>query len=205
MELIPFILEQIEEWGAFIYLLIFVVAIFESFVLTGIFIPGTFLVIFIGFLAAQKVLDIYFLILITAVGAAIGDILSFYLGGHKGVVILGRIEKHFKVDYLKIGEDFFGKYGDKSLLIGRFVAVVRPFIPFVAGLFKMNIKKFLFWNFLSAFLWATLYLMLGYFFGAALNAIVEWSERISITVLVVIVFGAISYFVRNKFTKPPKQ
>ena len=204
MDLIPLILKTVEAWGALIYLLIFVVAIFESFVLTGIFIPGTFFVVFIGFLSSQKVIDIYFLIFITSIGATIGDLFSFYLGKHKGVAILDRVNKYFKADYLNIGEDFFAKYGEKSVFIGRFVAVIRPFIPFVAGLFKMNLAKFLLWNVLSAFLWATLYLLLGYFFGAALSTIVEWSERISVTLFIILAFAAVSYFVRRKFTKPPK-
>lgn len=202
MEFANLILEYIKTLGPLIYLLIFGIGILESFVLTGVFIPGTILIILIGFLAAQGVLDIYFLVGITAFGAMIGDVLSFYLGLKQGGPMLNRVSQYFKVDYLKMGEDFFKKYGDKSVFIGRFIAVVRPFIPFTAGIFKMDLKIFLFWNALSALVWAALYLTLGYFFGAALNTIVLWSGRFGLILLGVAGFAVISYIVKLKLAKP---
>lgn len=190
----------VETFGVFIYILIFIVAFLESFIFTGLVMPGTVMVVFMGFLAAQGPLNIFALFAVTAAAAILGDIFNYVLGltqGGRLVVIISEKLK-LKTDYLKIGEDFFLAHGDKSVFIGRFTALIRPFIPFVAGIFKMRWRIFLFWNILSGILWAGLYLALGYFFGAALQTVVEWSGRAAVVLLIILSFAIATYLVRKK-------
>lgn len=195
---INLILNEIERFGPHVYFLFFCIAIIESFVLTGLFIPGTVLIVLIGFIASQGVLDLSTLWLIVASGALIGDAFSFHFGLTQGRRYAEKINRLFKTDYIKLGEEFFERHGDKSILIGRFVALLRTFVPFTAGLMKMSKRKFIIWNTLSAALWAGTYLLLGYFFGAALNQVIIWSGRGAAVLLFVVVCLLASYIIREK-------
>lgn len=201
MDFVEIFLKQIQALGPFIYLFIFIVAAVESFVLTGVFLPGTLFIVLMGFLSAQGVLNIYAISLITTLGVILGDLLGFYFGQNQGKWFLNKMHKLFKMDYVGAGEKFFESHGNKSVFIGRFVAVIRPFIPFVAGLLNMNFGKFLFSSILSAFVWTSLYLFLGYFFGAAFHAIAVWSGRVGMGLLAVIAAYFIFSYLRNSFKK----
>ena len=199
------ILERIQHWGAFAYGAMFFIAFLESFVLVGLVIPGTFVMIFLGFVASNGALDFWPLFAATFLGAVSGDYISFYIGARKGewaLSILPRFSK--KVDYFKVGKDFFEKYGNKSVFIGRFMAMVRPFIPFVAGTFKMKWEPFLLWNVFGAFIWSLLYISIGYFFGYAWRSAAVWISRGSL-LLLIIAFIVLTRFFRKKVTEPPKE
>ena len=193
----------VDFFGPFIYVLIFIIAFFESVVFAGLLLPGTLIVVATGFIASQGSLSICLLFVVTSTAAISGDIFNFYLGMTRGEKLITSITDKFglKTDYLKIGEDFFRKHGDKSVFIGRFAAVMRPFIPFIAGIFKMRIRVFLFWNILSGVIWAGLFLALGYFFGAAIKTIVAWSGRAGVVIFVVAIFALVTHYVRKRITK----
>ena len=100
--------------------------------------------------------------------------------------------------HLDIGKRFFAKYGNKSVFFGRFIGPVRPIIPFVAGLSKMDRLPFFFWNIISAFLWATAYLLAGYFFGGAVKAIEVWSTRARVFLIFLFLILFLVWFVIKK-------
>ncbi len=199
------IAHYVEFLGPFIYVLIFIIAFLESFVFTGLIIPGTIMLVAMGFIASQGPINFFMLFMLTAIAAILGDILNFYLGMTQGARLIISVSGRFKIktDYLRIGEDFFSHHGDKSIFIGRFVALIRPFIPFIAGIFKMPWKVFLFWNILSGFAWAGLYLTLGYFFGAAFKTIVQVSGRAGLILLIILAFALGTHLVRKRFVHPP--
>lgn len=201
MDLINYLANIMGDFGYWSYFFVFLIAAIEAIVITSIFIPGMVIIVFIGFLAAQNDLSITPFIIAVILGTSMGDILSFILGQKKGDWVLKFMHKIFKIDYLGIGRQFFEKHGDKSVLLGRFVTVIRAFIPFTAGVFNMNIRTFLFWNTISATLWATLYMLLGYFSGAAWRVIVSWSSRAGIALLIVLSGLVISYFIKNHLKK----
>lgn len=193
----------VEILGPWVYPLIFVIAFFESFIFTGLILPGTLMLLAMGFIASHGPISFTLLFILTSVAAVLGDIVNFYLGKTKGAGLIVAISGKFKIktDYLRMGEDFFRLHGDKSVFIGRFVAVIRPFIPFVAGIFKMPWGIFLFWNILSGIIWSGLYLSLGYFFGRALDAILEWSGRAGMIVLVILILGLATHVIKRKATR----
>ncbi len=201
MDFINNLLPVIEHFTMLGYWLVFLFAFTESLAFVGLFIPGTMAVILAGFLAAQGYLDLGNLFWFVAVGAILGDGLSYYLG-RRGAISFRTENIIFKPELLKKGEEFFKKRGASSVFWGRFIGWVRPVIPFVAGLFKLNKKVFLFWNVLSGLLWAAAHIALGYFFGQAWQTIVLWSTRTSILIAVLagflIVFYSLKWLVFKK-------
>jgi len=190
--LIP-ILQKLQNFG---YLLVFFISFVESIAFIGLAIPGTIFNVFIGFLAGKGLFDIYDLFWFAVLGAICGDGLSFYLG-KRAKKLFKPENRIFKSNYLFKGEEFFKKHGAKSVFLGRFIGPLRPIIPFVAGMFKMKTKKFIFWNILSALLWAFFYLALGYFFGQAWQIIAAWSSRAGIFVLALIIFLLLFYLLKK--------
>lgn len=141
---------------------------------------------FLVFLSAQGYLDIRNLIWFAAVGAILGDGIGYYLGT-KGIRFFRHENKILKLSHLEKGKAFFQKHGNKSVLLGRFISPLRPIVPFVAGLSRMDRKTFLLWNVISGILWSITFLLLGYFFGNALTAIEVWSTRAGILLLSLLV------------------
>jgi membrane protein DedA with SNARE-associated domain/membrane-associated phospholipid phosphatase len=179
-------------WGYWVVLLI---AFFEAIVLVGVIIPGSTLIVLVGFLSAQGVLDIGDLIWFAAIGAILGDALSYYLGT-KGTNFFHDENKFLKAAHLDRAELFFRKHGDKSIFFGRFIGFLRSLVPFVAGLSRMSLKRFLFWDVISAFLWAAAYLLLGYFFGNAFASIAKWTTRVGYTLGILAVAFFLLYGIR---------
>lgn len=198
------LLPTLQHFSILGYWIVLLVALLESLVLVGVFIPGTVVVILAGFLAAKGYLDVGDLIWFAAIGAMLGDGISFFLG-KKGTRLFRPNSKLFKLSYLEKGEAFLKKHGTKSIFFGRFMGPIRPISPFVAGMFKMDTKRFYFWNFLSAIAWATLYVLLGYFFGQAWQVIAAWSTRIGIFILAIFVFFIIVYALRWLVIRKGKQ
>ncbi|MFH1822539.1 MAG: LssY C-terminal domain-containing protein [Patescibacteria group bacterium] len=194
-------LEHIGLWG---YWIVLFASLFESFAFVGVFFPGTLIVVFAGFLSARGNFDIGDLIWFAAIGAVLGDSLSFYLGS-KGIHFFKKENKLFSLKNLEKGEKFFKKHGDKSVFLGRFIGFFRAMIPFIAGLSRMNKKVFYFWNILSAFLWAISYLLLGYFFGQAWQTIAVWSSRAGIFLFIIFLLLLVIYFLKKLIIKKGKR
>ncbi len=146
-----------------LYGLIFVISILESLAFVGLLVPGTTVVLAAGVLASRNLLDFKTLLWCVALGGVVGDTVSFLLG-RKGLTLFSEHSRFFKKEYLEKGQEFFVKHGNKSVLFARFFGPFRPIIPFVAGLVRMDLKTFLFYNVTSAFVAAGVYLAFGYFF-----------------------------------------
>lgn len=186
MEFLISLLPKIQHLGALGYWIVLLISLAESLTFIGLIIPGAILVGLFGFFSAQGYLDIGDLIWFSAIGAILGDGISYYFGT-RGTKLFRQENKILKLSHLESGEQFFKKHGNKSIFLGRFVSPLRSVIPFIAGLFRMDKKVFLFWNIISGILWAVSFLLLGYFFGSALNAIEIWSSRVGLFVLAVVV------------------
>ena len=184
---------MLSRLGIFGYWLVLLVAFLESLVAVGVIVPGAVLVTFAGFLSSQGYLDIGDLIWFAAVGAILGDGLSYYLGT-KGKRFFHNENKFLKLAHLEKGERFFRTHGSKSIFLGRFIGPIRSVVPFVAGLSGMKQSSFLFWNILSGIVWAASHILIGYFFGNALKAITLWSTRVGFLLLLIALFIFIVWF-----------
>jgi len=196
MNLINSFLPAIEHFSSFGYWFIFFIALLESLAFVGLIIPGAIIIIFMGFLSLQGFYDLGDLIWFTVIGAVIGDSISFMLGRR------GRIFKKrrlfFKESYLAKGKRFFKSHGTKSVFLGRFIGSLRPIIPFVTGISKMEIGTFFFLDVLSVSLWAITYLLLGYLFGHAWNVFEIWSPRVGIFFLIISIL-VVTIYIFDRF------
>lgn len=181
------------------YGIVAVLSFFESFAFVGILVPGSISVIAAGFLASQGYFDVGDLFLFSAVGAILGDSLSYSLG-KRGIILFKEGNKVFKPSLLKKGEEYFQKHGSSSVFWGRFIGWVRPIIPYVAGLFQLNRRTFLLWNILSGIAWAISHIAFGYFFGHLWKSVSYWSMQMSIALLIIILLGS-SYYAVNAYRK----
>src|SRR3989344_5158681 len=146
---------------------IFAVIFAESGLLVGFFLPGDSLLFTAGFLASQNIFDIKILVFITFSAAVIGDSIGYLIGKRYGRRLFHKKESFwFHPDHLLKAENFYEKHGKKTIVIARFVPVIRTFAPIVAGIGKMEYKTFLFYNVIGAVVWAVMLPILGFFFGS---------------------------------------
>lgn len=195
MELLNSLLSLIEDSIFIGHLAIFIVFFLESIAFIGLIVPGTIFLVLIGFLISRNLLgwDVMFLI---PVAIAFGDHVSFYFG-ERGKCYFKDENLIFKSRYLAKGESFFEKHKNKSIVLGRFIGVVRPLTPFIAGLFRVSKKKFFILNSISILLWTALYFSLGYFFGEALRFIELWSARVGLFVIALVASLVVLYLIKR--------
>lgn len=174
--------------GDWTYLLAFAASLVESLAFVGILIPGSAIVVLAGFSAAQDIVHPITLMLFVAVGAIIGDGLSYYLGT-RSTGLFKSDNKFFKTSHLDKSKIYFEKHGNKSIFFARFIGPLRPFVPFLAGVSRMKVSVFIFWNVLSGALWSFCFVLLGYFFGQAFRTIEIWLSRVSFVVIFGIFLG----------------
>ncbi len=172
------VLAYAHTWG---YWVAFGVALAESLAFVGIIVPGTVLLVAIGMLLGSGVGHIGIAIAFVALGAFVGDVISYYLGRH--ATRLFRREGFLRSYYFMRAQAFFARFGGVSVFLGRFIGPVRPVIPFVAGFVRMSRARFLFWNGVSAVLYAAVFLLIGYFSAQALYLLSMWSSRDTLLVI----------------------
>lgn len=148
---------------------IFLVSLAESLAIVGVLIPGVIILLGAGSLIGAGVLDFWSSCAWAVAGAIIGDGLSYALGRHFDY--LAERWRWFRVhpDYLEKGHEFFQKWGDLSVMLGRFFGPIRAIVPLVAGLMDMPAKRFYLANVLSALVWAPAYLAPGMLVGEAVD------------------------------------
>ncbi len=200
MDYLNALLPTIENFGLLGYWIIFLISIVESIAFIGLFVPGTVLLVAIGALCAKGVLNPGDVIWFAAAGAVAGDVFSFYLGRH-GTRLASRWDKIIHSSYMEHGERFLEAHGNKSVFLGRFVGPLRPVIPFVAGFFRMQPRRFIFWDVISAPCWATVSVYSGYFFGQAWEFSKLWTSRGGILLIVFGIILGILYFLRWEIIK----
>lgn len=152
---------------AFGYFGIFTIVFLESGLLIGFFFPGDSLLFTAGFLASQGFLDITILILGCFVFAVLGDSIGYYIGAKLGPRLFTRENSlFFHKKNLERAQRFYDKHGGKTIILARFVPVIRAFAPVVAGAGQMNYKRFLAFNLVGGVLWAIGVTSAGYFLGS---------------------------------------
>jgi membrane-associated protein len=159
------VLDSVGPWG---YLLFFAIIFAETGLVVTPFLPGDSLVFALGALAAVKdsPLNIGLVYVILSAAAIVGDSANYAIGKYFGSIILKKQGAWFlKKEHIDRTHRFYEKYGSKTIVLARFVPIVRTFAPFVAGVGRMNYTHFLTYNVVGGLLWITLFSFGGYFFG----------------------------------------
>lgn len=173
MALIDFILHigahletLVAQYGAWIYAILFVIVFCETGLVVMPFLPGDSMLFAAGAIAAVGGMNIVALIGTLIVAAILGDWLNFEIGKHYGRRLFANPNSRiFRQSYLHKTEQYFAKYGGRTVVIARFIPIVRTFAPFVAGMGQMSYGYFVRYNAVGAVVWVTLFSLLGYFFG----------------------------------------
>lgn len=184
----------------YIFILAFLATILESTPVIGTFTPGTLVLLFFGYIASVQGVNPAYVILVATLGSIVGDILGYLLGRYAGGWMV-RHKKILKIGHIEQGRAFFSAHGGKSILVGRFVGPIRPMVPLIAGSVHMRFSTFIFWNILGGFLWSTLYLTLGFFFGAYAREIEHVVSRTGLIILGVGAIICVWYYLRYKKQK----
>ena len=163
--------------------MIFLIAMAESLAVIGLIVPGVVLLFGIAAIAGSGVLGVWPVLAAAFFGAIVGDGLSFFVGRyfHQHLQRYWPFRSH--PQWIENGERFFLNHGGKSIIFGRFIGPIRPFIPMVAGMMDMPAGRFIATNIISALAWAPVYLLPGYYIGASVQAGDELTQNIMLWIL----------------------
>ncbi|MFH1257919.1 MAG: VTT domain-containing protein [Candidatus Micrarchaeota archaeon] len=174
--------KAIIQWGGYTALILIVFA--ETGLFFGFFLPGDSLLITAGIFASAGILDIWMLNLLLIPAAIIGDAVNYFIGKRMGTALYQREDsRFFKKAHLLKAKAFYDKHGGKTIVLARFVPVVRTFAPTVAGISGMSYPAFAMYNILGGILWVASMTGIGYLLG---NAIPDIEKNIILVILVVI-------------------
>ena len=138
----------------------------ETGLMVGFFLPGDSLLVTAGLFAAKGDLDLLWLNVCVIAAAIVGDALGYWIGFRAGKALYSRPNSFFfRRDHLIRTHDFYEKHGGKTIILARFIPIIRTFAPFVAGVGAMSYSRFILYNVTGAVLWVGLFVPLGYFFG----------------------------------------
>ncbi|MBI4139426.1 VTT domain-containing protein [Candidatus Woesearchaeota archaeon] len=156
----------VQEYSGTAYFFLFLIIFFETGIVATPFLPGDSLLFAAGTLAGVGVLSIKILLPVIFLAAVLGDTVNYHIGKYIGPKVFSRDDSlFFSKAHLIKAQNFYEKYGAKTIVIARFVPIIRTFAPFVAGIGLMSYKKFIFYNVIGAALWTFLLTMGGYLFG----------------------------------------
>lgn len=154
------------QYGLLIYGVLFLIIFCETGLVVTPFLPGDSLLFAAGALVAGTNLNVNLMALIVICAAVLGNIVNYTIGRFFGAQLFRNPNsKIFRRDYLNRAEAFYEKHGGKTIVMTRFVPIIRTFAPFVAGMSGMKYPRFISYNLIGAFLWVGLFIYAGYFFG----------------------------------------
>jgi len=154
----------VQQYGLWIYLGLFLIIFAETGLVVTPILPGDSMLFVCGTLAGAGLLSLPGLLSSLILAAVLGDGLNYTLGRRYGVGLFGG--RWLRSEYLQRTEVFYERHGGKAVVIGRFLPIIRTFVPFVAGIARMSYRRFLRFNVLGALLWVGGLLLAGYFLGA---------------------------------------
>jgi len=177
--------ELVQNYGVWIYGILFLIIFCETGLVVTPFLPGDSLLFVAGTLAALATnhINVHLMVLLLIAAAVLGDASNYFIGKFFGEKLFSNPNSRiFKQAYLEKTHEFYEKHGGKTIIIARFVPIIRTFAPFVAGMGKMTYAHFFSFNVIGAMLWVPLFMYAGYFVGE--NEFVK--QNLSILIIAII-------------------
>lgn len=176
MELITFLIdfilhmdvhlaEIINQYGTWTYGILFAIIFMETGLVVTPFLPGDSLLFAAGSFAALGVMNPWLLFLLLGTAAVIGDTVNYWIGHYVGPRAFSGNVRFLKKEYLDRTHAFYEKHGGKTIILARFIPIIRTFAPFVAGVGAMTYWRFITFNFVGGIVWVGLFTFAGYYFG----------------------------------------
>ena len=157
--------EIIAEYGVWTNLILFLIVFAETGLVVTPFLPGDSLLFAAGTFAALGSLDPALLILLLSLAAILGDTVNYWVGAYIGPRAFSGEIRWLRKEYLDRTHAFYEKHGGKTIILARFIPIIRTFAPFVAGVGTMTYSRFLLYNVVGGIVWVSLFVLAGYYFG----------------------------------------
>ena len=190
----------VSQYGPLTYGFLFLIIFMETGFVVTPFLPGDSLLFAVGAFTASGVFNIAFIYGLLLTAAILGDTVNYWIGKVIGTKIFEKDHKLIKKKYLVKTQKFYEKHGGKTIILARFIPMVRTFAPFVAGIGTMEYRKFIAYNIVGAVLWVTLFLLGGYFFGN-IPAVKNNFEVVILGIIAISVVPMVYEYVRNLLAK----
>lgn len=187
----------IQNYGLWTYGLLFLVIFMETGFVVTPFLPGDSLLFAAGTFAGFGDLNIWILYGLLVGAAILGDTVNYWIGHYVGPKAFSGNIRFLKKEYLDRTHDFYERHGGKTIILARFVPIVRTFAPFVAGVGAMSYGRFLAYNVFGGILWVSIFLFLGYFFGN-LPFVQDNFSLVVIAIILISVLPMVYEFVKDR-------
>jgi membrane-associated protein len=158
--------ELVAQYGTWTYAILFLIIFCETGLVVTPILPGDSLLFAIGALAATGSLDVFWVFILLSIAAILGDTVNYWAGYVIGPKVFhGERSRLLNRKHLERTHEFYEKYGGKTIILARFIPIIRTFAPFVAGIGRMNYGRFLIYNVVGGIAWIAIFTYAGYFFG----------------------------------------
>ena len=189
----------IQSFGIWAYVIMFLVIFCETGLVVTPILPGDSLLFALGAFAAQGALNIEILLISLCIAAVAGDTVNYSIGKFLGPKVFHYPDsRFFKREYLVRTHQFYEKHGGKTIIIARFVPIIRTFAPFVAGIGTMKYLRFISYNIVGGVSWICLFLLAGYYFGG-IPAVKRNFTLVIIAIIIISVMPGVIEYVRQKY------
>ncbi|RIK87447.1 MAG: DedA family protein [Planctomycetota bacterium] len=190
--------ELVQAYGGWAYLLLFIIVFCETGLVVTPILPGDSLLFAAGAIAGLGSLNPHLLVVLLTVAAVLGDAVNYQIGRYLGPAVFNREKaRFFKREHLDRTQAFYERYGGKTIIIARFVPIVRTFAPFLAGVGQMNYGRFAMYNVTGAIAWVVIGVYAGYFFGT-LEIVKENFSLIIIAIVLISLLPAVVEYARAR-------
>ena len=193
--------EVIQRYGAHTYTLLFVVVFLETGVVVTPILPGDSLLFAAGSFAGLGALGLWPVFFLCCAAAILGDTVNYAIGAYLGPKVFHYPKsRFFNPAHLKKTHEFYEKYGGKTIIIARFIPIIRTFAPFVAGVGRMSYARFLTYNVTGGVLWVSVCVFSGYFFGN-LPFVKKNFSLVILAIIVISLLPAVTEYLRHRAEK----
>ena len=193
----------IQNFGIWTYFILFLIIFLETGVVITPFLPGDSLLFAAGSFAALGSLNVFVLFIILTFAAILGDTINYWIGHYIGPKAFSGNIRFLKKEYMDRTHGFYEKHGGKTIILARFIPIIRTFAPFVAGIGAMNYSRFLVYNVVGAVLWVAMFTFGGYFFGN-LPIIKENFTLAILAIIIISVLPGVVEYLRERYKSSRK-